>query len=129
MHSRSLYRIRASDLADEKIEALLSRKIERYGEKPVSGGITIDSAGNVYITDLEGSAIGVTAKDGKYRRLIVDPKILRWPDGVSFGPDGYVYVVASKLHLSPPFNGGNNDTVPPYFVARFRGLTASQIGR
>jgi sugar lactone lactonase YvrE len=129
MHSRSLYRIRASDLADEKMESSLGSKVERYGDKPVSGGITVDFDGNVYITDLEGSAIGVTSRDGRYRRFITDPKILRWADGLSFGSDNYVYVVVSKLHLSPPFNGGKNETSPPYFVARFKGLASSQVGR
>lgn len=130
MHSRSLYRIQAVDLLnDEMLSKDLAAKVERYGEKPLSGGITVDSQSNVYITDLESNAIGVTAKNGRYSKLINDVNALRWPDGICIGPNGYLYVVTSKLHLSPLFNRGRDETAPPYLVARFKGLASSTVGR
>ncbi len=45
---------------------------ERYGEKALCDGIGIDVAGNVYVTDLENNAIGVTGPDGSYSVLVKD---------------------------------------------------------
>ncbi|KAM3096117.1 L-dopachrome tautomerase-related protein [Phormidesmis sp. 146-12] len=130
MHSRSLYRIQTTNLSNDEMPSTdLAARVERYGEKPLSGGITVDSQSNVYITDLEGSAIGVTANNGRYSKLINDVNALRWPDGICIAPNGYLYVVTSKLHLSPLFNGGKDETAPPYLVARFKGLASSTVGR
>jgi sugar lactone lactonase YvrE len=58
----------------------------------------------VYITDPEHDAIHVLAPDGKLETLVRDAR-LRWPDGLSFGPDGWLYVTCSALHqviMRPP---------------------------
>jgi sugar lactone lactonase YvrE len=80
--------------------------MERYGEKPPCDGISIDDAGNVYVTDVENNAVGVTSPDGSYRVLASDDGHLSWPDGFSFGPDGHLYVAVSQLHRSAVFNAG-----------------------
>lgn len=92
-----MHRIRASDLVDPNIpkETLYSR-IEAFAEKTMSDGITTDNAGNIYISDLEHSAITLMSPSGEMKTLYKDKK-LRWPDGFSFGPDGYLYVTASAL--------------------------------
>lgn len=51
--------------------------------------------------------------------LIRTPR-LRWPDGFSFGPDGWLYVTASSLHhviLTGPKHVRAN---APYQIFRFR---------
>ena len=62
----------------------------------MSDGITTDNTGNIYISDIEHSAIVVMDKNGKMTTLLRDPE-LRWPDGFSFGPDGSLFVTASAL--------------------------------
>ncbi|MEM9305293.1 MAG: L-dopachrome tautomerase-related protein, partial [Pseudomonadota bacterium] len=61
----SMYRVRTRDLLDESLdESSLRERVERYGDKPLSDGSTVDSAGNVYITAIDANAIGVTRPDG-----------------------------------------------------------------
>ena len=128
--SLDLWRVRAADLADVSLTAAqLAARIERYGDRPVCDGITMDGAGNVYITDLTDYAVGVVAPSGEYRVLYRDEQQLSWPDGLAFGPDQYVYVVSNQLHLSVPFNRGKDLTEPPFYVTRFRALAPGEVGR
>jgi len=128
--SLDLWRVRAADLVDERLtDAELAARIERYGDRPVCDGITIDGAGNVYITDLTKYAVGVVDAGGAYRILHRDEALLSWPDGMAFGPDGYVYVVANQLHLSPAFNRGEDLSTPPYYLLRFPALAPGMVGR
>ena len=128
--SESLWRIRTADLVNDNLsDADLATKIERYGDRPICDGITIDGSGNVYITDLTNYAIGVVEPSGNYRILFRDNKLLVWPDGMSFGPDGYIYVVVNQLHLSPVFNKGKNLSTLPYYVLRFKSLADGAVGR
>lgn len=126
----SLWRIRTADLVNESLSDFeLASRIERYGDRPICDGITMDGAGNIYITDITHYAIGVIDPSGKYRILYQDKKLLSWPDGMSFGPDGYIYVVTNQLHLSPVFNLGKNLSTLPYYLVRFKSLAEGTVGR
>ena len=126
----SLWRIRAADLADESLSNdELATRIERYGDRPICDGITMDGEGNVYVTDLTGYAVGVIEPSGKYRVLHRDEKLLVWPDGMSYGPDNYIYVVTNQLHLSPVFNMGKDLSTLPYYLVRFKSLAKGAVGR
>ena len=130
IHGTSLYRVRAADLLDRSLpKEELSDRVERYGEKAPCDGISIDGAGNVYVTDVENNAVGVTTPDGAYRVLVSDDEHLSWPDGFSHGPDGYLYVAVSQLHRSAAFNAGEETSQPPFEVVRFKPLAGSAVGR
>ncbi|NMO21305.1 hypothetical protein HPC49_47310 [Pyxidicoccus fallax] len=119
MHGTSVYRVRTKDLLDAKLTPeQLGSRVERYGDKPVSDGIIVGNDGNVFITDVTANAIGVTSKDGKYRRIVQDER-LSWPDGLAIGGDGKVYVTVNRLHRSANLNAGENESKPPYYVFRF----------
>ena len=129
MSGRSLYRIATEDLLDESLtEGELSTRVERYGNKPICDGITVDGAGNVYITSITNNAIGVVDETGEYRTLYQDD-LLSWTDGMAFGPDDYIYVTVSQLHNSPPLNNGKNDSNPPFYLVRFPALASGEVGR
>lgn len=116
----SLYRVRTADLRNEKLDASeLAGKVETFADKTMSDGITIDSDGTLYLTDPEHSAIVALRQDKSLQTLVKD-NILRWPDGFSWGPDGWLYVTCSALHQiigSPPWTF---DDHAPYQVYRFK---------
>ena len=92
-----LHRVRVSDLNNLSLnQTQLAQKVERFGQKTMSDGLTSDNAGNIYLSDIEHSAIVRMKPDATLETLIKDPK-LRWPDGFSFGPEGWLYVTSSAL--------------------------------
>ena len=92
LHRAPLSALIDKDLPQEEMLNL----VERFAPKTMSDGITTDNSGNIYISDIEHSAIIVMGKDGRLTTLLRTPE-LRWPDGFSFGPDGSLYVTASAL--------------------------------
>jgi sugar lactone lactonase YvrE len=107
----------------------LGRRVQRYGSKAPSDGISIDAGGNVYVTDITRKAIGVTEPRGSYRVLLQDDEYLAWPDGISAGADGWMYATVNKLNRSAPLNGGENRSQPPYYVVRFKPIGVAVVGR
>lgn len=92
-----LHRVRVSDLNNTTLsDEQLTQKVERFGEKTMSDGITTDEKGNIYLSDIEHSAIVKMKPDRSLETIIKDP-MLRWPDGFSFGPNGWLYVTSSAL--------------------------------
>ncbi len=93
-----LYRIASRHLRDATLTAeQVNARIERVGLKTMSDGISLDDAGNIYISDLEHSAILRMSPQGELQTLLRSER-LRWPDGFSFGPDKQLYVTCSALH-------------------------------
>ncbi|MGD1922142.1 MAG: L-dopachrome tautomerase-related protein [Pleurocapsa sp.] len=130
MSGTSLYRISTKDLINESLsDSELSGKVQRYGDKPICDGITVDGAGNVYVTSITDNAIGVVDKNGEYRTLYQDDELLSWTDGMAFSPNNYVYVTVSQLQNSPPLNNGENDFQSPFYLVRFPALASGEIGR
>jgi sugar lactone lactonase YvrE len=129
MHGHSLYRIKAEDLANEKLTAEdLASRVQRYSDKPISDGISIDKANNIYLGELAANAIGVISADKSYRRLAQCPR-LSWVDSFSFGPEGKLYAVVNRLHQSAMLNGGVAKSKPPYYLLEVKSLAAGLAGR
>lgn len=130
MNGSSLYRVRIDSLLDQTLtDKQLASAVERYSDKTNNGGISVDNDGNIYSTEPEHRAIGIiTAKDHKYSRYATHEK-LTWPDGVSFGADGYVYVSDSQIDKSPLCNDGKSLNKPPYLLFRFKPLAPGRVGQ
>lgn len=120
MHGHSFYRIRAKDLANERITAKeLASRVKHYSNKPISDGIAIDKAGNIYLGELAENALGRVNTKKKYQRLAQSAD-LSWVDSLSAGNDGYLYAVVNRLHLSATLNGGKAESKPPYYLIRMK---------
>lgn len=75
--------------------------VEKVADITMTDGMITDAAGNVYLTDMEHSAIVRADASGRLDLVLADPR-LRWPDGFGWAPDGSLYVTASALHTFLP---------------------------
>lgn len=129
MTASAMYRVRTTDLLDESLsEDDLAARVERYGDKPISDGSTVDADGNVYITSITEDAVGVTKPDGTYE-ILFQQDDMSWPDGFAMGADGYVYVTINELHRSPVLNGGTDATQGEFKIMRFPAIGGAVSGR
>lgn len=121
LSGKSVYRIDAAMLADETMDdAALAKVVEFWCAKPPCDGFDVDAAGNVYITDIGRSAIGVASPAG-YRVLLEDKERLGWPDGVELDAEGrWLYISSNQLHRHPLLNSGSDASRPPYYLLRLR---------
>ena len=115
-----LYRVRLRDLRDKALPAeQLARRVERVSDKPLSDGMSIDLAGNVYITDVEHRSIFI-AGPGRELQTLIASEELRWPDALSFGPGGYLYIADSALPELILQSREHIEASGPYRIFRFR---------
>ncbi|HRO15290.1 MAG TPA: L-dopachrome tautomerase-related protein [Paracoccus sp. (in: a-proteobacteria)] len=118
---QAVWRLRTDDLCDTSLDGdALQQRMERYAERPNSGGMWMDEAGDLYLTEVEAASIGcIRAADRQYRRILTRDDLC-WPDDVIPGPDNAMYIIESKLPQAPSFNEGKDRRQPPYAVIRFR---------
>ena len=120
MSGDTLYRARVADLNDASLSAAaLGAKVEKYARRSQCDGLSIDQADNIYITSIEDGAINILGPDRVQKTLVKHPK-MRWPDGLSFGPDGYLYIADSDI---PDVMMQSKDHIRrsgPFYIFRFR---------
>jgi sugar lactone lactonase YvrE len=116
----TLYRVGLRDIIDPSIPvAQIAARVERYATKPLSDGLSLDNDGNVYITDVEHNSIFLVNRYRDLRTLIRSTSI-RWPDALSFGPDGWLYVADSALSDVVLRPREHIRSEGPYRIFRFR---------
>ena len=93
----TLYRIRLEDIADlQAPNSQIAARVETYSAKPLSDGLSLDVNGNVYVTDVEHNSVFRVGADRQLQTLLRSTRI-RWPDALSFGPEGWLYIADSNL--------------------------------
>jgi len=124
-----LFRARVRDLVNPTLPPhQLENEVERYSDKPLSDGLSSDLSGNVYVTDVEHGSVFVVGKDRKLTTLIRSPRI-RWADGLSFGPDGWLYLADSAIPEQVLKSREYMRSRGPYFIYRFKPGFAGIPGR
>ena len=115
----SLYRIALSELTNPNAtDSQLAALVERYAEKPLSDGLSMDTTGNVYVTDVEHGAVFRIGEDREPNTLIRSARI-RWADALSFGPNGWLYVADSALYDVVLQSRDHIKMQGPYKIFRF----------
>jgi sugar lactone lactonase YvrE len=124
-----LYRVATSDLNDASlVPAALTSKVQDYGPKTLSDGLSIDDADTVYITDPEHGAVLALGTDRTLRTLVKDRR-LRWPDGLSFGPEGWLYLTCSSLQHVLFTRSSEMRRHAPFQIVRFRPGESAAAGQ
>lgn len=130
MHGTAMYRIQTADLINRELaDTALASSVERFGNKPISDGSSVNNAGEVYISDIGNNAIGMINREGSYVQLFQDDSLINWADAFSFGPDDWCYVVINQLHRGPVLNAGADDSRSPFLIVRFKQEVGGVIGR
>ena len=120
INNSDLFRVRVRDLLNPTLPARqLGNDVERFGAKPLSDGLSTDLEGNVYITDVEHGAVMRLDPARALDTVIRSPQI-RWADGLSFGPDGWLYLSDSAIPELVLKSRSHIEAQGPYFIFRFR---------
>ncbi|CAE7594137.1 Xylt1 [Symbiodinium pilosum] len=127
LSSTALFRVPAALLATNASESEVAGAVERYAAKPISDGLSTDDAGNVLVTAFEHSALVAIKPDRSLKVIYRSKEHLQWPDGLSFGPDGWLYVTCSALHHV--MRGRSIADYAPFHILRLRMETAAAPGR
>ncbi len=129
MNHDMLYRIPTTALQDASLSDVdLAAQTEEVGQKPLNDGFSIDAQNNVFITDIEHQAVLSMAPDGTLTTIVRDDRI-RWADGLSFGPDGWLYLADSAIPHLALQNAEHHAAQAPYYIWRFKPGTQGRPGQ
>ena len=106
----------------------LAARAERVADKPLSDGLSIDTDGNVYGTDVEHGAVFRIDAAGELQ-TVLKTRDIRWADALSFGPDGWLYVADSALADVILKSQEHIKNHGPYRISRFQPGSAGTPGQ
>jgi sugar lactone lactonase YvrE len=101
---RTLYAIDTNRLRPDVSEADRAAAVRKVATTVVADGLWMSSKGVLYITSPGDNSIKRLASD-QIETVLTDVR-LRWPDTMSEGPDGRIYVTASHIQDTNWFKPG-----------------------
>lgn len=101
---RTLYSIATAKLAAGTLSAAVSGAVRTVGTTTVADGLWMSRAGVLYVTSPTDNSVKRWTGE-RLETVVQDPR-LRWPDTMSEGPDGTLYVTASRIQDTTWFKPG-----------------------
>jgi hypothetical protein len=120
MNGTNMYSLPTKLLRSGADDAAIAAAVKRIGAKPISDGISTDTAGNHFITNVNDNAIDVLDANGKLSRLVQDDRLI-WTDSTSFGEPDWLYINPNQLNRSALLNPtGKEEGQSPYLIMRIK---------
>ncbi|MCI0756143.1 major royal jelly family protein [Teichococcus vastitatis] len=101
---KTLYSIPTAALTPGKSPSEIEAAVTALGESHVADGFWMSRAGILYLTSPSDNS--VRRWTGSGTEPVVTDNRLRWPDTMSEGPDGMIYVTASRIQDTYWFKSG-----------------------
>jgi sugar lactone lactonase YvrE len=122
--SHHLFSVPTDLLVDRNVpEDKVASAVRDFGDIGfASDGLECDAQGRLYLTDYEHHAVrrgDPTAQTFRPEIVVQDPALI-WPDTLSIGPNGYLYITANQLNRQPQFHNGKDLRKPPYALFRVK---------
>jgi sugar lactone lactonase YvrE len=119
--SRRLYSVSIDCLCDRHLdEQTVADSVIDEGDKGgAADGLESDAAGYIYATNYEHQAILRRTPHGIWETVVHNSRLM-WPDTLSIGSDGYLYVIANQLHRQPKYQLDRDLRIKPYTLFRIR---------
>jgi sugar lactone lactonase YvrE len=116
----TLYRIRTELLRDPSAtNDKLATGVEKVATTFPVDGLWMDKKWNIYLSGLNQKAILRLDANGNIDTVAKDDR-LEWPDTFSEGPGGEIYITASHINETPPYNEGKNARRDAFSVFKFQ---------
>ncbi|CEF42413.1 hypothetical protein ASN_3170 [Acetobacter senegalensis] len=93
----------------------LSAAVQPWSDLPPIGGSAMDTAGNLYFTNLRDNGVYRRDVSGKITRLISDLR-LHWADAPCLASDGRLWLPIAQLDRLPQFHQGQARSHQPFLM-------------
>ncbi|MCP1237774.1 major royal jelly family protein [Gluconobacter kondonii] len=93
----------------------LSAAVKPWADLPPIGGSAMDTAGNLYFTNLKDNGVYRRDVSGKITRLLKDSR-LHWADAPCLAPDGRLWLPVAQLDRLPMFHQGQSRSHQPFLL-------------
>jgi hypothetical protein len=103
--------LRDASLTDEE----LARRVEEYAEIARSGGCSLDTAGNLYLSELDNKRVSILAPDGRTAVLMSDEEFIS-PDGTFLSIDRKLYLPVTQSRRTRLFGNEKDMVQKPWKV-------------
>ncbi|MES3040339.1 MAG: L-dopachrome tautomerase-related protein [Pseudomonadota bacterium] len=104
-------------------------QVRALGRKPLNDGLSMDRNDNIFIADVEHGSVMKMTPAGLLSTVVQDVQRLRWADALSFGPDGWLYVVDSAIPDQMLRSKSHMREQAPYRIFRFKPGTEGVPGQ
>ncbi|KAK7038993.1 hypothetical protein VNI00_010385 [Paramarasmius palmivorus] len=122
--SRDLYRVETAPLrvnpADDVFAVVkAAQSVQFLGQMGgAADGFETDSTGLIYLSQPEHNSINTFNPETGLVEVFVRDPMIAWPDTLSVADDGFLYMTANQLWLSPVYQNGTDKRVKPFGLLR-----------